>query len=378
MLKLAFGWSICLLALAVPAAAQLPANPNASASVPATLRSAPPTGGFSAALTGYDDRNLWAAAASCGLTKVNFDSIPDGTLITSQLAAQGIAMVSGTSIFETPPGPTTQYVSSSATLPFPMFVAGTLPSEPNFLSNRLSPGVYGCGEMRLDFVTPTFAAGAFIADQGPLGNFILEVFNGNVSLGTISVPPRTLPSSFVGVISTQAFTAVNFIAASQFDSWGIDDLEYCQTSSTVYCTAKLNSLGCLPAIGSSGAPSATAPNGFTVTGNNIRNNKNGLLFYGVNGRAALPFQGGFLCVQSQIRRTPAVNSGGTPAPANDCTGVFSLDMNAFARGTLGGTPLAALSVSGTLVNCQWWGRDPGFPPPNNSTLSDGLEYTVGP
>jgi lectin-like protein len=147
---------------------------------------------------------------------------------------------------------------------------------------------------------------------------------------------------------------------------------------TIYCTAKVNSLGCTPTIGATGAPSASSGSGFTVTAANVRNNKNGLLFYGVSGRAAIPFQGGYLCVKSPVKRTVGTNSGGTPAPANDCSGLYSIDMNTFAVGGLGGSPLAALTVQGTVVDCQWWGRDPGFAAPNNTTLSDALEYTVGP
>jgi hypothetical protein len=145
-----------------------------------------------------------------------------------------------------------------------------------------------------------------------------------------------------------------------------------------YCTAKLNSLGCLPAIGSTGSPSATTGGGFVVSCNNVRNFKNGLLFYGVTGRAALPFQGGTLCVASPIHRTGAQNSGGTPLPANDCSGTWSLDMNAFALSAGPPAPYPPLKLAGTLVDCQWWGRDPGFAAPNNTQLSNGLEYCVGP
>jgi hypothetical protein len=144
-----------------------------------------------------------------------------------------------------------------------------------------------------------------------------------------------------------------------------------------YCTAKLNSLGCLPATSSSGTSSASAASGFIVRGTNVRNKKTGLMFYGVAGRASTPFSGGILCVATPIKRSPALASGGSPT-GSDCSGVYSIDMNAFAAGALGGTPLLALGNVGTRVSCQFWGRDPGFVAPNNTTLTDGLEYTVLP
>jgi hypothetical protein len=148
----------------------------------------------------------------------------------------------------------------------------------------------------------------------------------------------------------------------------------CTTST--YCTAKTNSLGCVPAISSVGMPSATAGSGFDIRAVNVRNQKNGLLFYGLNGPVAIPFQGGTLCVQTPLRRTVGVQSGGSALPINDCSGVFSLDFNAFAAGALGGSPSPALTIPGTQVHAQWWGRDSGFPPPNNTTLSDALSFLM--
>jgi hypothetical protein len=147
----------------------------------------------------------------------------------------------------------------------------------------------------------------------------------------------------------------------------------CCANMLVHCTPKVNSLGCMPAIGFSGLPSASQPFGFTVRANNVRNNKAGLLFYGTNGAQNVPFQGGSLCIKPPIKRTTSVNSGGTPPPSSDCTGVYALDMNAFAASQGG-----AISQPGSVVQVQWWGRDPGFPAPNNTALSEGLQYTVCP
>jgi len=139
---------------------------------------------------------------------------------------------------------------------------------------------------------------------------------------------------------------------------------------TVYCTAKVNSLGCTPAIGYSGLPDANAGSGFFITATNVLNNKTGLLFYGVDGPSNFSFQGGFLCVKSPTTRTPPQNAAGNPPP-DDCSGAYSIDFNVrIASG------VDVRLVAGSNVWSQYWSRDPTATFTTN--LSDALTFSIFP
>jgi hypothetical protein len=154
--------------------------------------------------------------------------------------------------------------------------------------------------------------------------------------------------------------------AGLFDAWLARHDGSCGATSS-YCTAKTNSAGCVPAITASGTPSATAGNGFTIKTSNVLDNKFGLYFYSKSGPNNAPFQGGILCAASPQVRTLVQNSGGTPP----CGGAFQIDFNAYVAS--GADPAL---VAGAQVWVQTWSRDPGFAPPDNTSLSDAVSFTL--
>jgi hypothetical protein len=137
----------------------------------------------------------------------------------------------------------------------------------------------------------------------------------------------------------------------------------------VYCTGKLNSAGCVGSVTSVGSASASSSTPFEINASSIVSGKYGLLFFGVDGRTAFPFQGGHLCALPPTRRTTAQASGGTVG-ANDCSGSYSFDFNALIRS--GAHPDLE---PGVLVNAQYWYRDPASA--STTGLTNAIEFGIG-
>ena len=141
----------------------------------------------------------------------------------------------------------------------------------------------------------------------------------------------------------------------------------CSGAVSTYCSGKLNSQGCVPAITFSGAPSASAGSGFLVRTNLLLPSVPALYFYSKTGPAAVPFQGGVLCVAAPLVRTPVTMSGGAGA----CSGSLALDFNAWI--TSGADPSLG---AGSAVWMQAWSRDPASP--STTSVSDALRFEVCP
>lgn len=138
---------------------------------------------------------------------------------------------------------------------------------------------------------------------------------------------------------------------------------------TTFCTAKVNSAGCTPAMRATGAPSASAGSGFVVRAEQVLPARPGLLLYSKTGPGGAPFQSGFLCASAPIRRTSLQIAGIAGAPP--CTGTYAFDFNSYIAN--GGDPGL---TPGEQVWCQYWSRDPTAIA--GSGLTNGLTFLIAP
>ena len=221
--------------------------------------------------------------------------------------------------------------------------------------------------------------GPLLAAGAPNANSVgLIVRNGGWQSSALVTASDAQPGDRFGESLAIATTATNLsasllVGSPQHDSSGADAgaayfFEVAHDA-VVYCSSKLNSLGCLPRMGFNGVPSASSPTPFTILASSVLNQRNGVFFYGLSGPAAAPFQGGLKCVASPTRRTGTLNSGGTPPFANDCSGIYGFDFNAWIAA--GADPSL---VAGVNVRGQFWSRDPAAS--FGVGLSEAIEFLI--
>ncbi|MCC6408929.1 MAG: M28 family peptidase [Planctomycetes bacterium] len=224
-------------------------------------------------------------------------------------------------------------------------------------------------------------AGSFDQAQIKVNNTVVWSNPSGADLIDSSWVPMSIDISSIagGNPSVQVEFRMISDAGVSFGGWNIDAFQLVAlgpgsggcTPPATYCTSKVNSQFCSPAIASSGQPSATAAVPFDITASQVLNKKNGLLFYGSQPLGA-SFQGGHLCVKLPITRTSVQTSGGSPT-GTDCTGTFSYDFNALIQG---GTDPSL--VQGATVYAQYWYRDPADLSGFFTGLTEGLSFQICP
>lgn len=177
----------------------------------------------SAAITGHESlASYQAATATWSNVLENFDAFPTPgpTTITS---LPGISSLSGSDFAGAVPR--SVQVRGDSSMPFPMFTPPTS-SRPNFMSIDMNSPAFATGKITLNFDSPQNGVGMYIADDGPLDTFRIELFNSSgASIGFISsAGPKT--NSFFGATSDVAFSRAVIGSNSAFDSWGVDDLRW--------------------------------------------------------------------------------------------------------------------------------------------------------
>lgn len=134
----------------------------------------------------------------------------------------------------------------------------------------------------------------------------------------------------------------------------------------VYCAAKTNSQGCQTKVAWEGLLSLSIADNFVVRATDVVSQQLGMLLWS-RDRAALPFQGGTLCLAAPLERLAPQSSGGDAVP--DCSGVLPYPL---------GHDLAAEQgwTAGDDLYAQFWYRDPAHPDGTATGLSDAVRFHV--
>jgi hypothetical protein len=150
--------------------------------------------------------------------------------------------------------------------------------------------------------------------------------------------------------------------------WSMGRFE--RNAATLYCTAGTSASGCRALLTVAGNASASAATGFVLSTSGVEGGKDGLFFYGTNGRQAISWGNGtsYRCVVPPTRRAGLLTGIGT---SGLCDGYFAQDLNALWSSKPNQNPGA-----GSTVQAQLWYRDPGNTSNRTTSFSDGIEFFV--
>jgi hypothetical protein len=193
--------------------------------------------------------------------------------------------------------------------------------------------------------------------------------------GTPKGDESVVSASPLGAVKPELWMSPNngnvIIAYESWNQWDADVYARHYLESTTpqtYCTGKINTLGCLPQIGYTGAPSASIATPFDIWAINVFNHSPGLLFYGYSS-AFTPFSGGLLCVGGPHRTQVQIATG--PSIGHDCSGTFHYDFNARIQSGVD----SSLTV-GRTVSAQYYSRD--LQDSFGSSLTNAVRFTICP
>ena len=142
-----------------------------------------------------------------------------------------------------------------------------------------------------------------------------------------------------------------------------------------YCTAGTTASGCSALLSATGTASATASSGFSVSATGVEGSKDGLFFFGTNGRQANAWGNGtsFQCVVPPVKRGGLLVGSGSVL---SCAGMFTQDLNALWCPSC---PKPAHNPgAGATTQAQLWYRDPLNTSNQTTSLSDAIEFTLQP
>jgi hypothetical protein len=192
--------------------------------------------------------------------------------------------------------------------------------------------------------------------------------------GTLYGSDRTTGHLFTIDTGSGAATSVGKISTFEYDAGAVYLIALGFETET-YCTAGVSASGCQALIEATGVASASASSGFALNISGIEGQKDGLYFYGTNGRQANPWGSGssYVCVIPPRWRGGLLTGVGT---SGSCDGGFSQDLNARWCPTC---PKPQHNPgAGALVQAQMWYRDPANTSNQTSSMSDAIEFYVGP